>query len=646
MKKFLLTLTGIMLSCYVMAQIGFTNTAPGTLTHKPHTSTPAAQQAPRRIQLADNQVIMGAYTSDDYITSTNSSYGLPNYPGTLKMGQIIPAEALAIFNGSKIVQMRVAFTVAPGQSQFFIAPVTADGQVKGNIFQQNVSKAKAGWNLVTLDTPYEINTEAISGIMLGFSYKQLNTNDGYYYNDECYPLSIVQTGESYPIKVSGINGSSEWYDFMDGALSVQAIVEGNFPNVAVRPLNFGSILVPFGKSVEKAVKIRNVGKKAVRNVSYTITTNGTTSSERTVQLPSSLSNFNGTAEIDVTFPSSASEGTERRIITITKVNGVPNGSDIQSAYGMVTSTSKTLTRRSVVEEYTGTGCGWCPRGIVGMENMRKKFGDKFIGIALHQFNGSDAMYLSGDKYAPLSFSGAPSCIIDRSGTSDPYYGAASAVEYMLTQPTKVAIEVEASWTSDGRNVKATSSTISLIDGASFNIEYVLVADGLSGNTTSWAQANYYSSQLASSTGLSKSSIESDLRFLWDEGTSYYPTFNDVAVCSSYEGGVNQATPLQNLSSDEPTTNSFTLTVPNKLLSAVKKGKVYVVALVIDDDGTITNAAKCEVGKYGTGIIAAEAEHPTSNQAVFSVDGRRLRSTQKGINIVRMSDGSVRKVLQK
>ena len=379
MKRIILTLTGIVLFCYAIAQTAFADVASGPFTRKPHASALTSRQAPKRIQLADNQVIMGAYTSDDYISNTNSSYGLPNYPGTLKMGQIIPAEALSVFNGSKIVQMRVAFTIAPGQSQFFIAPVTADGQVKGNIFQQNVSNAKAGWNLVTLDTPYEINTEAISGIMLGFSYKQLNTNDGYYYNDECYPLSIVQTGESYPIKVSGINGSSEWYDFMDGALSVQAIVEGNFPNVAVRPLNFGSILVPFGKSVEKAVKIRNVGKKAVRNVSYTITTNGTTSSERTVQLPSALSNFNGTGEFDITFLSSDTEGTERRIITITKVNGVPNGSDIQSAYGMVASTSKKAERRSVVEEYTGTGCGWCPRGIVGMEKLRNRFGDKFIG---------------------------------------------------------------------------------------------------------------------------------------------------------------------------------------------------------------------------------------------------------------------------
>ena len=646
MKRTILTLAVLALSCVVMAQPKFMKGDQSALVRNPHSSALVEQKVPMRIQLADNQVIMGSYSSDDYVSSLNSSYGLPRYPGTLKMGQIIPADALATFHGSKIVQMRVAFALAPGKSQFFIAPVTADGEVLNNVFQQTVNSAKAGWNLVTLDTPYEIDTQAISGLMLGFSYEQKNTNDGYYYNDECRPLSILQSGEPYPIKISGIGGTSEWYDLGEGCLSVQAIVEGDFPNVAATPLNFGSVLIPFGKSVEASVKIRNVGKKAIRNVAYTITANGTTSSEKTVQLDNALSNFNGTTEFDITLASSAQEGSERRIITITKVNGVLNGARKQSAYGMVASTSKTVTRRSVVEEYTGTGCGWCPRGIVGMEKMREQFGDKFIGIALHQYNSSDAMYLADANYAPLSFSGAPSCIVDRTDEVDPYYGAASGVEYQLTQPAKVGIDVEAMWTSDGKNVKATASAISLIDGASYDIEYVLVVDGLKGSTSSWAQANYYCSEYAASTGLTKLSIESDLRFLWTAGTTYYPTFNDVAVSSSYSNGVNQAQRLENLTSDEPTTNNFTLSVPTKLASAIKKGTAYVVALVIDDDGTITNAAKCEVQKYGTGIASLSDDTNASATQVYSIDGRRLLSTQRGINIVRMSDGSVRKIMKK
>ena len=648
MKKSILTIAALALSCIVLAQAKFPMGDKSALVRNSRSSAQTAQKAPMRIQLADNQVIMGAYSSDDYISNTQNSAGFPRYPGTLKVGQLIPADALASFKGCKIVQMRAAFAISPGQVQLFIAPVSENGDVQSNVFLQTISKAKAGWNLVTLETPYEIDATGLSGLLLGVSYKQVNTNDGQYYDDVCFPLSFLNSGENYPVLLSGINGTSEWYNFGNDNFSVQAIVEGNFPNVAARPLSFGNVLVPFGDSVEQPVKIRNVGKKAIRNITYTITANGTTSAERTINLDNSLSNFNGTAEIDVTFKSAAKEGTERRIFTITKVNGVPNGADIQSAAGLVASTSKTLPRRSVVEEYTGTGCGWCPRGIVGMENMRNKFGDKFIGIALHQYNGDDAMYIAQENYAPLEFSGAPSCMVDRSGAVDPYYGASSAVEFMLTVPAKVGIDVEAYWatSTDNQNVKVKATATSLIEGASFDIEYVLVADGLSGNTSSWAQSNYYCSQYSASTGLTKSSLESDLRFLWDKGTSFYPTFNDVAVASSYLEGVNQAMPLEDLQSDEPTTNSFMLTIPRKLVNAVKKGKAYVVALVIDDDGTIANAAKCEVQKPGDGIESIADGSSTSAAEVFSVDGRRLRSTQKGINIVRMSDGSVRKILQK
>ena len=49
-------------------------------------------------------------------------------------------------------------------------------------------------------------------------------------------------------------------------------------------------------------------------------------------------------------------------------------------------------RKVVVEELTGTACGWCPRGLVGMKMLRDLYGDRFIGVAVHQFNATDPMY--------------------------------------------------------------------------------------------------------------------------------------------------------------------------------------------------------------------------------------------------------------
>ena len=56
-----------------------------------------------------------------------------------------------------------------------------------------------------------------------------------------------------------------------------------------------------------------------------------------------------------------------------------------------TETQGTVTayvQKVVGEELTGTWCGWCPRGAVALENMRNKYPDTFIGIAVH---GGDVM---------------------------------------------------------------------------------------------------------------------------------------------------------------------------------------------------------------------------------------------------------------
>ena len=93
------------------------------------------------------------------------------------------------------------------------------------------------------------------------------------------------------------------------------------------------------------------------------------------------------------------------------------------------------------------------------------------------------------------------------------------------------------------------------------------------------------------------------------------------------------------------TNSFTLNVPSKLRSYIDKEQVYVVALVTDGDGTITNSAKCAVAAHGTGsgIDTTTVCRPARTE-YFSTDGRLLHTPQRGVNIVRQADGRTRKVL--
>ena len=77
-------------------------------------------------------------------------------------------------------------------------------------------------------------------------------------------------------------------------------------------------------------------------------------------------------------------------------------------------------------------------------------------------------------------------------------------------------------------------------------------------------------------------------------------------------------------------NECTLYVPQESLDAYKSAAVW------KDFFNITTGIK----------DAAKSSATATEEARYSTDGTRLASPQKGINIIRMSDGTVKKVLVK
>lgn len=79
-----------------------------------------------------------------------------------------------------------------------------------------------------------------------------------------------------------------------------------------------------------------------------------------------------------------------------------------------------------------------------------------------------------------------------------------------------------------------------------------------------------------------------------------------------------------------------------------KSKLKVVAMLINTEtGEIVNADEKEIAAYTTGIenITTEEENATE-VARYSLDGTLLAAPTKGVNIVKMSDGTTRKVIVK
>ena len=125
----------------------------------------------------------------------------------------------------------------------------------------------------------------------------------------------------------------------------------------------------------------------------------------------------------------------------------------------------------------------------------------------------------------------------------------------------------------------------------------------------------------------------------------------MAIVSSYVSGTNQADPVENLANGETATVRYTLPLASaqqQVLNVLKKDQVFLAALIIAPDGSIANAVKVQVKGYDpTGIANVNGQQASVKAtANYTIDGRRTNTQQRGLNLIRMSDGTVRKVLVK
>ena len=273
--------------------------------------------------------------------------------------------------------------------------------------------------------------------------------------------------------------------------------------------------------------------------------------------------------------------------------------------------SKAVARRTVVEEYTGTGCGWCPRGWVGMEKLKRDYPETFIGIAFHKYNTSDPMYVA-NYYSTqaLGISGAPGCNMNRRMEMDPYYGTYNGIwndfEAFNAELPAVDVSLTATWNSDKTAVDIKTSVEPLTKDLGFTVAYVLTADNLSGTTSAWKQANYYASNYTKSQFPDDPELAEFARGGSKGQSSVALTFNDVMIGSSYNNsGKNLATAIPGADQAQLGTvyqGNYSVAMPTKatLKEAIQLNKVFANVLVISNaTGEILNAARIAITEKDT-----------------------------------------------
>ncbi|MCR5365742.1 MAG: hypothetical protein K6E67_06315 [Prevotella sp.] len=498
---------------------------------------------------------------------------------------------------------------------------------------------------VALTSPYTIPAE---GVYVGYSFTITQVQ----YQADAYPIIVTGDDQANTLLLRTDNSVPSWSDLNGngfGKLFLQVLLEGQFADNLVTPLSMGPVYGKIGDTATVDVQLLNNGITPISSFDYTITTDGVVSDAFRVTLESPIA-FSSKGVVQISVPAEATQCVKQKTLTITKVNENANEAAEKSTQFTMYSLTQIIDRNVVVEQFTGTGCGWCPRGHVGMGKLRTTFGDRFIGIALHQYSqqSSDAMYIAKNSYASVTFGGAPSCRLDRGEVIDPYYGSANDIcddfAAEMAIPAMAAIDVRGYYNEEFTQVEAIANITSLFD-EKYHLEFVLVADGLKGSGAGWNQANYYSSAYASQTGITKESLPDDLQFLFDEGATFNPVFNDVAIASSYFMNSNLVSDLE-MTAGASTSVNYTLSLPSysKLKDALQKDQLYVVALLVDQNGLIVNAAKAQAADASSVSNVRSAN--TSVAARYTLDGRQISAPQHGINIVKMSDGTVKKVMVK
>lgn len=180
-------------------------------------------------------------------------------------------------------------------------------------------------------------------------------------------------------------------------------------------------------------------------------------------------------------------------VTITQVNGGVDSDPSNNSKDKVVSTISTIKNKKVfVEEGTGTWCGWCPRGAVGLKYMYDNYTD-FIGVSVH--NG-DPMTLT-EYDSNLQVTGYPSCVVDRdlldAGLTttllEQYYATYKAVT------TPAGIDATAYLSGTTLEVNVTANFVTKTTGG-FKLAAILVENGVTGTGSNYDQSNYYANNAA------------------------------------------------------------------------------------------------------------------------------------------------------
>lgn len=526
-----------------------------------------------------------------------------------------------------------------------------NGRNAADIVEVSVASPRMGDNTVKLDKPYLVPAE---GVYVGYSFtidKEVNLAQG--------PVTVLTEVKPSGLYIHSSRCFLKWLDVAEAlgySASIEVALNGNkVQEHAVAPLDGDDVYARTGDPVDVSLTFENHGSAGVKSMTIEYSLNGMTQQSE-VTLPTAVKGFYGKSFVhSVKLPAINKPGRYDLGVKVVKVNGEENTDPAPEAVVPVNVLNTLPKHRTLLEEYTGTWCGFCPRGFVALEWLAANYPDEFVCVSYH--NGDPMEILDSDSF-PSAVGGFPDAWMDRGMEVDPYYGSDPTYTQDLyiindlmarNQMFGVAeMNVEATLSDDGGtvDVKADVTFAQDMDASPYQLEYILLADGLTGEGGSWPQSNYFSGD--TSVGEPMSEFVNGEEYV--EGL----VFNDVAVLMSQVGGIEGSLPAE-VVGDQTLSHAYAFNLDDALNTSFEpviqdKTKLRVVALLVNTEtGEVANACKADVNAsgYTTGIahFGQTDSHAVSSVQFFDLSGRQLPARAKGAAIVRITyaDGSSRTV---
>lgn len=663
MKKVLLSLAALLLSVSASAQTFSVKpfegqrhslrSDAGQLRTLPAEAPTTPAKAPAKA-LASNQ----AYISRNLGEIGNYGVGFSNYgPCELKVGSRLTSDLIKPYAGCRLVGARFALLAAVGESTFEVTPIVSGSGYGDKVATATISSTQQGWNEVTFNDPYTLTGDET--FLVSYSYYQVTD-----YVAEAYPIACSGTAEdNYGFLVYGNLGTAgtAWYSMGTtyGNVMIQLIVERDTPfesyDLSVDAVSCAKFVQTDGSTVTPiSVTLHNTGNETINaatldflvddvkkgSVSFTADDNFT------------LGNSKKTLTAQMAFPE-LEAGSHTLSVKAVQVMGADPVGNTADDIAQTTFTSFKQSKphqKQLVEHFTSQYCTYCPQGY-DMLNALAELRSDLAWVSIHDGYKDDeyTLYNNGGKTPDTT---PITTLVDCQENPDAAFNRYYVDDAWMNQYSCIAIGIGfdsdyADYISelfsgylDESNTNwpafADMSIETSYDASTRNLNIKVYGNGVADVKTLMPQTNV-------------------TVYLSEDQLSGWQYNSDEQIMENYDHG-NVLRKIVSAALGDPITwngTSYEATYSVTLDEAWKAENMHVTAFLTPSKPVDErNAAvyQCETVKVGSSVDAINDLQQTVGAATivarYNAAGQQIVAPQQGLNILKMSDGSIRKVILK